>query len=80
MGAHRPALPLLEKALADDDPGVRSGAVWAIGEIGGEGAVALLEKALAGERADLRAGAVRALVRIGGERALPLLERAATLG
>ncbi|MBW2714122.1 MAG: HEAT repeat domain-containing protein, partial [Deltaproteobacteria bacterium] len=71
-------LPLLEKALAGNDPFLRENAATALGKIGGKKALALLEKALADKESSVRAKAAWALGSIGGEKALALLEKALT--
>ena len=69
------ALPLLEKALADDDDIVRHHAVRALGQIGDEKALALLERTLADKQSRSSSTVVEALGSIGGEKALALLEK-----
>ena len=50
---HNPdGIPLLEKALDDSEPLIRSHAAWALGEIGGEQAGQILKEALATEKDD----------------------------
>jgi HEAT repeat protein len=55
---------------------VRNGAASALGEVGGEKALALLEKALVDQDVNVRSVAASALGNIGGEKALALLEKA----
>jgi len=69
------ALPLIEKALADQDAYVRTGAAIALGSVGGEKALPLLEKALADQNISVCVSAAIALERVGGEKALPLIEK-----
>ncbi len=50
IGVHKPALAP-DFALNDKDASLRTGAVDALGEIGGETAIRILQQALADERA-----------------------------
>ena len=80
------AIPLLESALADwyvpfpggtrKVPGdSRYDAVWALGQIGGEKALAILRKTLGDSDYNLRGSAVWAMGRPGDNTALPILEQ-----
>jgi hypothetical protein len=67
-------LPILERALQDDDRDVRHEAVRAAGKIGAP-ALNILKRALQGDDRDVRALAVRAAGDVGAA-ALPILELA----
>ncbi len=70
------SLPFLEQALADPDAKVRSAAVEAVVDVGGEASAWALGDLLDSADRPLREQAVYALAEIGGEVAFVLLERA----
>jgi HEAT repeat protein len=55
------AVPVLEKAIADSDEGVRGWAAWSLGRTGQREVIPLLVKATGDERALVRMNAVRGL-------------------
>jgi hypothetical protein len=72
------ALPLFERALADDAPVVRSAAAVALADIDGVEAVPALLRAVDDGDAHVRQMAISALGEIGDDRARARLERALT--
>jgi HEAT repeat protein len=72
------AIPLLEKALKDDAPGVRSAAAIALADLRAHEALAALLVAVEDADGGVRQMALNALGEIGDGRALARLERALT--
>lgn len=54
-------------ALSDEDPSLRTDAVYALGEIGGEAAIRALQQALADERSIVREAAAETLAELSSE-------------
>src|SRR6058998_2904659 len=74
--AYKRNVPALVKALGHSDPGVRSRAAAALGELGDRAAVEPLIAALADPRDEVVSAAGLALARTGDERGVgPLIER-----
>jgi RNA polymerase sigma factor (sigma-70 family) len=69
------ALPLLEKAMADDAASVRSRATTALTNIGGPRAVALLTKLVEDKDINVCTYALRGLVGLAPDQARPLVEK-----
>jgi HEAT repeat protein len=77
-GTRAKAVPMLEKALHDEAPAVRSAAAVALGDLGAKEALAALLVAMEDADVHTRQMAINALGEIGDVRAAPRLVRALT--
>jgi HEAT repeat protein len=72
----QPSLSDLSRDLESSDPAVRREAVWRLGDLGGDEAVALLIRAVGDPDRQVRLCAIQRLGEIGDTRAVPVLEDA----